>query len=229
MRRMTRRQAVGTIIRSAGGLVVVRYLPGCATQEGGGTANNGNGTEEPDSTLLSIESIDHVKGDPEAPNIIIEYGDFECSTCGSFFREHEPAVLSELVEPGLAAFVFRHFPQPSIHPNSRGAAIAAECALDFFEYHDLLFNSQNDQDEEDEEDDGSALERDALIGYAEEVGLNATTFENCLESGAKVPRVDRDVDSGTRLGVVETPTFFVNGRMLAGDHTLEDFQALLVQ
>ena len=218
MRMVTRRQAVRTIVRSAGGLWVVRYLPGCAEQGSGGPSGdntNHNTSNGPDPDLFRIESDDHVEGDREASNVIIEYGDFECPDCGDFFRENEPAVMSELVETGQAAFMFRHFPQSSIHANARLAAVASECVVDFFEYHDLLFNNQE------------ALTRDDLIGYAEQVGLNAATFENCLNGGAKVPRVDRDVDSGTQLGVVETPTFFVNGETLTGNRTVADFQALL--
>ena len=216
MNRITRRQAVRTIVRSAGGLVVVRYLPGCATQgDDGALGDNDNTSKEPDPALLRLEIIDHVEGDREAPNVIIEYGDFECSVCGEFFRDNRPAVMSELVETGQAAFVFRHFPQSSLNPNARLAAIASECAVDFFEYHDLLFNHQD------------ALAHEDLVGYAEQVNLSTTTFENCLDSGAKVPRIDRDVGSGAQLGATETPTFFVNGQTLTGNRTLEDFQTLL--
>ncbi len=218
MYEMTRRQVVRTILCSAGGLVVVRYLAGCETENGAGTGGNANGNRNdnaPDPTLLRIDDLDHVKGDREAANVIIEYGDFESSECGAFFRDNEPTVISELVDAGQAAFVFRHFPRVEVNPNARLAAIAAECAVDFFEYHDLLFNHQD------------ALTRGDLIGYAEQVGLSTTTFGNCLESEAKVPRVDRDVDSGTRLGATETPTFFVNGHKLTGNRTLADFQRLL--
>ncbi|MFH0983651.1 MAG: thioredoxin domain-containing protein [Planctomycetota bacterium] len=217
MKAMTRRQAVRTILRSAGGLWVVRYLTGCKTPDGGAAGDNGNRNDNaPDPALLRLASDDHVQGDAESANVIIQYGDFESAACGEFFLQNEPAVISELVETGQAAFIFRHFPQALLNPNARLAAIASECAVDFFEYHDLLFNNP------------SALTRDDLIGYAEQVGLAPTTFENCLSSGAKVPRVDCDVDSGTQLGVTETPTFFVNGQVLVGNRTLEDFQALLV-
>lgn len=219
MNRMTRRQAVRTMIHSAGGLAVSRYVLGCATEEAPAlSSNNGGPSNGPDLTpLLRIEEIDHVEGNPQAPNVIIEYGDFECPVCGEFFRDNKPTVMTELVDTGEAAFVFRHFPLASIHPNARLAAIAAECAVDFFEYHDLLFNNQ------------AALTLNDLVGYAGQVGLNTDTFESCLGGGAKVPRIDRDVDSGSQLGVDGTPTFFVNGRILPGNRTLEEFQARLAQ
>lgn len=216
---LTRRQAVRAMIRSAGGLAVVRFLPGCAALPADGSGGNGNGNANtPDlAPLLEIEDIDHVEGDREAANVIIEYGDFECPVCGDFFRDNKPAVITELVDSGQALFVFRHFPLVSVHPNARLAAVASECDVDFFEYHDVLFNNQ------------TALARNDLLGYAGQVGLNTDSFESCLAGGAKVPRVDRDVDSGTRLGVAATPTFFVNGELLAGNRTLEDFQARLVE
>ena len=213
MRTMTRRQAVRTIVRSVGGLMVVRCLPGCATQDGAGGTNGNDGGLDP--TLLRIDAEDHVIGDPQAPDLIIEYGDFQCPTCGDFFRDNRPSIITHLVETGQAAFVFRHFPQPRLHPDTRLAAVASECAVDFFEYHDLLFSNQD------------AFASADLVGYAEQVGLSTAAFENCLVSGAKMPRVDRDLDSGTRLGVVETPTFFVNDRFFTGNRSLEDFQVRL--
>ena len=218
MKRMTRREAVAALLTSAAGLSVVRYFAGCASS-GGGSGGNGNANDnrvEPDLLfLLEIEDIDHVEGDPNAPDTIIEYADFECPICGDFFRENRPAVIADLVDTGQARFVFRHFPISTLHPNARLAAIAAECAVDFFEYHDLLFENQD------------ALAREDLIGYAEQVGLNGETFGNCLDAGSKTPRIERDLDSGTQLEITGTPTFFVNDRILTGNHPVEDFEALL--
>jgi formate-nitrite transporter family protein len=216
MTKMTRRQMVHTLLRSAGGLFVVRYLAGCDSSEQNGNDNaSGNGNANtPDSALLAIADTDHVQGDRTNPKVIIEYGDFQDTVCGSFFTTNLPKVRTDLVDTGEAAFVFRHFPLVT-NANARLAAIASECAVDFFEYHDLLFNHQ------------TALTRDALIGYAQEVGLDATAFGNCLDSGAKVPRVDHDLDTGTQLGVTQLPTFFVNGHVMTGDRTVDDFRARL--
>ncbi len=214
MTRITRRQMVQTLLRSAGGLFVVRYLAGCDSSDPNGNDNaSGNGNANtPDSALLAITDTDHVQGDRTNPNVIIEYGDFQDSVCGEFFTTNLPKVRTDLVDTGEAAFVFRHFPLVA-NANARLAAIASECAVDFFEYHDLLFNNQ------------TALTREALIGYAEEVGLDGTAFGNCLDSRAKVPRVDHDLDTGLQLGVVETPTFFVKGHTMVGNRTADEFRA----
>lgn len=220
MNRITRREAVGAILTSAAGLAVVRYFSGCRPSAGGGTgggnANANDNVVDPNlRSLLAIEDIDHVEGNPEAPNTIIEYADFECSFCGDFFRDNRPAVISELVDSGRARLVFRHFPFSEAHPNARLAGIASECTVDFFEYHDLLFGNQ------------AALSRADLIGYAGQVGLNTDTFANCLDGGSKVPRLERDIDSGIELEINETPTFFVNEHILTGNHPVEDFEELL--
>lgn len=199
--------------------LLVCGLIGCMPADGGGSGGNANANDnrvDPALVdLLEVEDIDHVEGSRMAPDTIIQYANFECLECGEFFRTHRPAVISELVDTGRARLVFRHLPVSSVHPNARLAAIASECAVDFFEYHDLLFQHQD------------ALTRDDLIGYAEEVGLNPETFGNCLDAGSKTPRVERDIESAAELEITDTPTFFVNDHILVGDHPVEDFEALL--
>lgn len=198
-------------------LPVFVLIVGCGTTGGTTDTPGGNdNTVDPGLRhLLTVRADDHVLGDPAAPNTIIQYADFECEDCGEFFVENRPAVIAELVDTGRATLVFRHFPVSADQPNSRLAAIAAECAADFFEYHDLLLGNQD------------ALARADLVGYAEQVGLNRTTFENCLESGAKVPPIERDLDTGRQLGVEAAPTFFVNEHVLTGNPSLGQIEALL--
>ena len=103
---------------------------------------------------------------------------------------------------GDVRFVFRNFPLGQIHPNAVEAAEAAEAAGlqgRFWEMHDLLFENQD------------ALEREDLLGYAKELGLDAARFVRDLDSEAVEERVRADFASGVRSGVNGTPTFFING------------------
>ena len=87
------------------------------------------------------------------------------------------------------------------------AAYAAECAgkqRRFWEYHDLLFEN------------GERLGRDALVTYAQRIGLDTSAFERCLEDPATRARVTADVEAATRAGVNSTPTLFINGRLVEG-------------
>jgi protein-disulfide isomerase len=141
--------------------------------------------------------------------VIVEFSDFECSHCARAFR-----ILKRTLPrfAGTVQLVFHHFPldnacnpavSGSFHRYACLAAMAAECAAAqgrFWEYHDLLFENQ------------SALDRESLIAYAEELGLDRDRFVTCLQSDAPRHAVARDVRVGADLRIVGTPTFFFNGR-----------------
>ena len=152
-------------------------------------------------------------GSPDAKVTIVEFSDFECGHCAAFHQS-----LEEVLHRGTekVRVVFRHFPLDSacnpkipsrLHPQACLAAIAAECAFDqgrFWEYHDLLFDNQQQ------------LGREFLIGYASRLGLDTTRFATCLSSDAARERVQRDAEDGAQLGIDSTPTLFINGRTVKG-------------
>jgi protein-disulfide isomerase len=112
--------------------------------------------------------------------------------------------------------VFRHFPLDkscnhavtgSAHRYACLAAAASECAAQqdrFWEYQDKLFANQ------------SALDRDNLAKYAEQLGLDRARFLTCLDSDEPREAVRSDIAAAEKLGVSSTPTFYLNGRVLRG-------------
>jgi protein-disulfide isomerase len=154
-------------------------------------------------------------GPADAPVTIVEFSDFHCPYC--------KRVLPSLTEVrsrygDKVKLVFRDFPLDRLHPQARGAAEAARCAHDqnkFWEYHDVLFSNAPQ---------ASPVH---LKAYAEQVGLDAQTFERCLTSGKHAAGVQRDLDEGMRLGVSGTPAFFVNGRLLSGAQPVERFVRMI--
>jgi protein-disulfide isomerase/uncharacterized membrane protein len=152
-------------------------------------------------------------GSSDAAITIVEFSDFECGHCAAFHQSLED-VLRRGTEK--VRVVFRHFPLDSacnakvptrLHPQACLAAIAAECALEqgkFWEYHNLLFDNQQQ------------LGREFLIGYAARLGLDTTRFSSCLSSDAARERVQRDAAAGAQLGIDSTPTVFINGRTIKG-------------
>jgi Na+/H+ antiporter NhaA len=139
---------------------------------------------------------DRWRGPDDAPVTLVEYGDFECGYCG----QAEAAVRS----PALAdvRYVWRHLPLEDVHPNAYLAALAAEAAADqgaFWEMHDLLLADQD------------ALSFRALLGYAEDIGLDLDRFRASISEQDGAGRIAEDVDSADMSGVSGTPTFFVNG------------------
>jgi protein-disulfide isomerase len=115
-------------------------------------------------------------------------------------------------------FVWKDFPLTSIHPQAAKASEAAHCAGDqgkYWEYHDVLFANQR------------ALQADHLKKYAADLGLNASTFGSCLDSGKHAARVQSGLEEATQLGLSSTPSIFINGRLLMGAQPLEVFQSII--
>ena len=143
---------------------------------------------------------DHIRGAPDAPVTLVEYGDFECPYCG----RAEPAIRELLAEWGDdLRYVFRHLPLSDVHPWAQLAAEAAEAAGaqgKFWEMHDLLLAHQDE------------LTPHSLRRYAEQLDLDVERFADELRRRAYAARVGEDVASADASGVSGTPSFFINGR-----------------
>ena len=151
-----------------------------------------------------IGEPDHALGDLSAPITLVEYGDYECPTCLNAVPIVR-AVREALGE--RVRFVFRHFPQSSIHPHASIAAEAAEAAGDqnkFWEMHAALFAHQKELDSID------------LGHLALTLGLEIYKFETSRGMTRHRDHVKADYQSGVRSGVKGTPTFFINGRRYTG-------------
>ena len=118
----------------------------------------------------------------------------------------EPKLYKKYVKDGTLRIEWRDFPyrgQESM--NAAVAARAAQAQGRFWEYHDLLYDSQF-----------SGYSDENLIAMAERAGLDTQHFERDYESARYEPLVRADFRRGLNAGVNGTPTFFVNGKMLAG-------------
>lgn len=156
---------------------------------------------------------DHLLGPADAAVTLLEYGDYECPDCGRAYPML--AALNERFR-GQLLFVFRHFPQYTIHRHASMAAQAAEAAGaqgKFWEMHDLLYRNQ------------TGLETPDLTHYALRIGLEVYKFESMLDSGAFAARVEADYASGLASGVHGTPTLFLNGQRWSGPAELEPLVA----
>jgi protein-disulfide isomerase len=148
---------------------------------------------------------------------IVESSDFECPFC----KRVGPATKQiEENYRGKVRFVFKHNPLP-FHPKALPAAIAAEEGraqggpAKFWEMHDRLFDS------------APALDRPALEAVAQAAGLDMTAFRKALDDKRHEPRIRRDQALMNGLGANGTPTFFVNGRKIAGAVPYETFKAVV--
>jgi protein-disulfide isomerase len=146
-----------------------------------------------------VTESDHAHGPKSAPVTLVEYGDYECPSCGEAY----PIIKEVQRQLGnRLRFVFRNFPLTTIHPHAQHAAEAAEAAAEqgkFWEMHDHLFENQR------------ALDDAHLKQYASFLELDLARFEREMSEHAYAARVREDFRSGVRSGVNGTPTFFING------------------
>ena len=147
-----------------------------------------------------------ILGDPSAPITIVEFGDYQCSACYNWFHEHKPAIYENYIATGKANLVFVDL--AILGRDSLTAAQASYCAEDqgmYWEYHDLLYNSQ-----ESKIDNGWASS-ERLKAFAFSLGLDMDLFESCLDSGKYTKRVQYNVSVAKKHGARATPTFIIVG------------------
>ena len=114
--------------------------------------------------------------------------------------------MQEYVEEGTLMIEWRDYPylgQESV--NAAMAARAAQAQGKFWEYHDLLYQNQS-----------GGFPDEKLAALAREAGLDEKRFESDLASGEYDRAVAEDFREGQQRGISGTPTFVINGRVLAG-------------
>jgi protein-disulfide isomerase len=146
----------------------------------------------------------------------VVFSDFQCPFCAQLagpIRE-----LQKTPPPGVDVTVrFRHFPL-GIHPAAplaHQAALAAAEQHRFWEMHDLLFANRQHAQRED------------LIGYAAQLGLDVERFTKDLDSDPIKQAIEDDKAEGARRHVEGTPTFYVNGREYVGTKSLAQLKQIV--
>lgn len=162
-----------------------------------------------------------VLGEAAAPVAIREYGDFQCPSCGAFFRLIEPQVREAYLATGNARLEWHDFAW--IGPESRDAANAARCAQvqgQFWEYHDLLYGNQGGEN-------SGAFSKDRLKAFGGSLDLDAQAFGACVDAGTYAGAVQADFDEVRSLGLTGTPTFIIGSRRIVGAQPFEVFAAAI--
>jgi protein-disulfide isomerase len=167
----------------------------------------------PENNPLSAKSdaeAPHIRGNPDAPVTLEEYGDFQCPPCGMF-----SAFLGQLEKEydSRLRVVFRNFPL-AMHEHAREAALAAEAAGRqgrFWEMHDVLYREQDSWSK-------APNVRELFESYAGTIGLDLDKFRKDMDSEEVKARVDADRQRGESLGIQITPTLFINNQPLNQEH-----------
>jgi len=146
----------------------------------------------------------HIRGNPDAPVTLEEFGDFQCPPCGSFAAFGEE-LLKEY--DSRLRIVFRHFPLKP-HEHAREASLAAEAAGlqgHFWEMYDVLYREQAAWSK-------APNTRELFESYAGTIGLNVDQFKKDMDGEQAKARVDSDQARAESLGINVTPTLYINGQ-----------------
>lgn len=189
------------------------------------TPQTGAATQQPASLKevmdILIPQVKHFKGDPNAPVTFIEFSDFQCPFCGKFATGTGRQIEQTYVDQGKVRFGYWHM--AFLGNESQWAAEASECAADqdkFWEYHDLLFESQNGENQ-------GAFSKENLKGFAANLGLDTKAFNECLDSGKYTQAVQESTQIAQSIGVRSTPAFLINGTPMIGAQPFESFQKVI--
>ena len=202
------------IVLILGGLVVYSRMSNPSTDVSNVDANSIIAASDQNGQIG-----DHVFGNPNAKVVFIEYGDFQCPSCGAAYAQVKAA--TEAYKDDVA-FIFRNFPLTTIHPNARVAAATAEAAGlqgKYWEMHDTLYEGQTDW-----QSLSGDKRTNVFAGYAKSIGLDEAKFKTDLASPLVNTRISFDQAIGKKINVDSTPTFYLNGEKLSANDSSQIVQ-----
>ena len=163
---------------------------------------------------------DHVLGNKDAKVTVIEYGSAECPHCGRFHQTVYLDFKKKYIDTNKIAFIYRPFPL-----NVYDVAIftLAEIAGDA-NYYKVIDTYYDNQDKWD----GVDKEGDAIKAIALQLGFTEDSYKQALTNQDWPKRIQQSgEDAATNFQISGTPTFFVNGKQMVGEQTLDDLSAAI--
>ena len=175
----------------------------------------GNGKPDPAvNYAVGLGDDPQVRGPDNALVTIVMFGDFQCPYCKRVLGTVDEVMAKYGKDVRL---VFRHNPL-AMHSEAKiaaRAAIAAGRQGKFWGMHDKLYDNQH------------ALTEDNFRGWADELGLDVVKFDRDYADRFSTTQVEADMAEATKFGARVTPSFFVNGRYLAGAQPLHAFETVI--
>jgi protein-disulfide isomerase len=161
-------------------------------------------------------------GTPGAPVVVVEFSDFECPYCRSEAKMIRENLLAAY--PKEVRLYYLDFPLESLHPWAKSASMMGRCifhqnATAFWDYHDWIFEQQDEIKPENL--------KDKVLAFATGKGIDAGQLSKCIDSRATEEEVDKTKAAGKALEVNSTPTIFVNGRRMVGTVQWPDLKRVI--
>jgi protein-disulfide isomerase len=161
---------------------------------------------------------DMALGPATAPVTITEYASMTCPHCAAFTEKVFPQIKSAYIDTNKIRFVFREFPLDikAAAGSMLARCIAKDDAGKYFAVIDMLFRQQNEW----------VLKNttETLTRIGKQAGLSQQQVEDCLKDQALLDKIAADQKYANEvLKVNSTPTFFLNGEMMKGEQSFEEF------
>jgi len=149
----------------------------------------------------AVDATDYIRGNPNAPIVMIEYSDYDCPFCKQFHTVMTD-VMNQNAASGKVAWVYRQFPIGQLHPNAPKISEAALCVGSlggsdaFWKFTDTVFGARDVTEQ---------TNMVKLPDYAEQAGVKRSDFTDCYNSGKMLDKVKASATEGFNLGARGTP------------------------
>ena len=188
-------------------------------------AGAGSTKKDPDVAELMAPGPleDIVMGKPDAPVTIVEYASMTCPHCAQFHTAVLPQLKAKYIDNGEVRLILREFPLDGL---AVAAFMLARCAGPdrYYPMVAAFFETQGTWAVPGTEG------KDKLLLIARQAGFSKEKFDQCLADKNlfnKIVAVRQQANE--KFHVDSTPSFFVNGKRMKGDHQLKDFDAALAE
>jgi protein-disulfide isomerase len=161
---------------------------------------------------------DMALGPADATVTITEFASMTCPHCAAFNADVFPKIKSEYIDSGKIRYIFREFP---LDIKAAAGSMLARCIAKgdggkYFAVIDMLFKQQNDWVMKNT--------TETLSRIGKQAGLTQQAVEDCLKDQALLDKIAADQKFANEvLKVNSTPTFFINGEMIKGETSFEEF------
>lgn len=160
---------------------------------------------------------DMALGPADAAVTVVEYAAPTCPHCARFNKDVFPKIKSEYIDTGKVRYVFRDFPLniKDLACTMLARNIARDDSAKYFAVVDIMFRQQ---------DELVTKTSDTLRLIGRQAGLSVQAVEDCLKDQAmqdKIASVQKYAEDV--LKVEGTPTFFINGQVIVGETSFEEF------
>jgi len=155
-------------------------------------------------------------GSESAPITVIEYASMTCPHCAHFSETTFPELKKRYIDTGKVRFIFREFPLDRL---AFAGFLLARCVPSdkYFPMIETLFAQQRDWVVQ------SPLQ--PMRAIAKQAGVSQEAFDACLEDHKLIEGIEKvRSQAADKFGVNSTPTFFVNGKRLAGALSIEEME-----